>query len=47
MEELLILARVGEIARPAAPVDTREVVDEVVRALQGQLSRAEVTVGIG
>jgi len=47
MEDLLNLARVGRIERPADPVDTREVLSEVVGSLEGQLQQAGVSVKIG
>ena len=46
MEDLLTLAKVGQVELPAEPFDTGAVVNEVVRALVSQFSRAEVAVEV-
>jgi len=47
MEDLLVLARVGHVERPEAPLEVREVVDEVLHRLATPLSSASVTVEVG
>jgi len=47
MEDLLILARVGQVERPVEAVDLAAVVTEVVAALTEQLSRNGLSVDIG
>jgi signal transduction histidine kinase len=47
MEDLLDLARAGQVERPAEAVDTREVVNEVVCGLNGQLVQACASVEVG
>jgi signal transduction histidine kinase len=46
MEDLLTLAKVGQLELPAEPFDTGEVVNEVVRDLISQFSLAEVAVEV-
>jgi len=40
MEDLLNLAKIGEVERPANPLNTRDIVQEVVDGLNAQLSQA-------
>jgi len=44
MEDLLALAQVGHLERPARPVDTNEVVREVAEDLRDQIAEAEMEV---
>lgn len=46
MENLLDLAKVGQVARPDAPVAAAEVVDEVLRRHADQIARTEVVVAV-
>ncbi len=47
MEDLLTLAEVGQVERPAEPVATGVVVNEVVCGLADQIIQAEVSVDVG
>ncbi|HEY6871383.1 MAG TPA: ATP-binding protein [Geobacteraceae bacterium] len=47
LEDLLVLARVGHLERPAEPVDGNEVVREVVLGMASQLACAGMTVEAG
>ncbi len=47
LEDLLVLARVGHVQQPAAPVDTRRVVDEVLMNLAGPLTKGKIKVKVG
>lgn len=47
MEDLLALAQIGQVERPAEPFDTEEVVNEVVCGLAGQITQAGVSVDVG
>lgn len=46
MEDLLTLAKVGQVEWPAEPLDTGEVVNEVVGGLAGQITQAGVSVDV-
>lgn len=46
MEDLLALAKLGQVARPATPVDAREIAEEVANLLQHQ-NGAQVSISIG
>jgi PAS domain S-box-containing protein len=47
MEDLLALARVGKIERPAAPIDAGEVLNEVTCGLAETITKAGVSVAVG
>lgn len=47
MEDLLTLAKVGHVERPAEPCDTEEVVNEAVCGLARQIAKAGVSVDVG
>lgn len=47
MEDLLNLAKIGKLERPADPVDTRELVDQVVYDLTGQASPSGSAIKVG
>ncbi len=47
MEDLLALARAGQLERPAVPVETTKVADGVICAHAGQLAQAGMTVEVG
>ncbi len=46
LEDLLTLAKVGQVERPAEPFDASEVVNEVVSRLVGQITQACVSVEV-
>jgi len=47
MQDLLTLAKVGQVEQPVEPIDSAEVVEEVVKSLVEPLSRAGLKVEIG
>jgi signal transduction histidine kinase len=47
MEDLLTLAKVGQVERPTEPLDTGEVINEVVCELAEQITQAGVSVDVG
>ncbi|HEX8960282.1 MAG TPA: ATP-binding protein [Geobacteraceae bacterium] len=47
LEDLLVLARVGHLERPAEPVDGNEVVRDVMLGMASQLASAVITVKTG
>jgi len=47
MEDLLKMAKVGQVERPVEPINAKEVVNEVVCSLNKQLSQSGATVETG
>lgn len=46
MEDLLVLARVGQVERPAVPLNMEQVANEVIGGLAGQIIQAGVSVNV-